>query len=307
MKGRIFDIQRYSIHDGSGIRTVVFFMGCPLRCRWCANPESWENKPLLFYVRSRCIGCGTCAALCPNHETSAEGDHILVCRENCTGEYEWVKNCPTGALSVKGKEMETREVLEEIRKDKVFYTYSGGGVTFSGGEPLLHKDYVLELVKACKAEGIPTAIETTGFVREEDLLQVQPYVDLFLYDIKSMDTEVHRRWTGQGNEQILRNLRTLAKTGADIMVRTPMIPGVNDKEEDICAVMDFLEECGIRKYNILPFHQYGSGKYEAAGIPYELSGLQVPDENYVKQIKELILRRGFQDYFEKRGEENGTD
>lgn len=307
MKAKVFDIQRYSIHDGRGIRTVVFLMGCPLRCKWCANPESWEDKPLLFYVKSRCIGCRTCVAACPNHEMAAEADHVRVCRENCSGEYAWVQDCPTGALGVKGKEMEVSEVLEEIRKDKVFYDRSGGGVTFSGGEPLLHKDFVLELLKACKAEGIQTAVETTGFIKEEDLLQVQPFTDLFLYDIKSMDTEVHRRWTGQGNEQILGNLRALAKTGAQIMVRTPVIPGVNDTEEDICEIMDFLEECGIRKYGILPFHQYGSGKYEAAGIPYALSGLQPPDEDYVGQISELIRRRGFQKDLEKKGEENGLD
>lgn len=302
MKAKVFDIQRYSIHDGSGIRTVVFFMGCPLRCKWCANPESWEDKPLLFYVKSRCIGCGTCTALCPNGETSPQEDHIRVCRENCTGGYDWVRECPTGALSVKGTEMEVGEILEEIRKDKVFYERSGGGVTFSGGEPLLHTEFILELLKACKAEGIETAVETTGFVKKEDLLRVQPYVDLFLYDIKSMDTEVHRKWTGQGNEKILENLRALAKTGADIMVRTPLIPGVNDSKEEICKIMDLLKECGIGKYNVLPFHQYGSGKYEAAGIPYELSELKPPEEDYVKQIKELILQRGFKDNAEKNGE-----
>lgn len=294
MRGNVFDIQRYSIHDGEGIRTVVFLKGCPLRCRWCANPESWEPDPCLFYVRSRCIGCGTCTAVCPDHEAEKDGDHIRLHRERGTKDYAWTQACPTGALCVKGERTDVREVMEEIRKDRVFYEHSHGGVTFSGGEPLMQKEFLLELLKTCRAEGIHTAVETTGFVNTEVLREVMPYVELFLYDVKAMDPEVHRKWTGQSNEIILENLRFLAEAGAGIMVRTPMIPGVNDREEDIRQIMEYLKACGIRNYAVLPFHQYGSGKYESAGIPYELAGLPVHEESYVQKIQGMIAAEGFQ-------------
>ena len=297
MKGNIFDIQRYSIHDGKGIRTVVFLKGCPLRCKWCANPESWEVHPQLYYVKSKCIGCKTCVATCANHEVEAEEDHIKVIRENCTGDYTWVDNCPTGALRVEGQKMQAKDVVEEVKKDQIFYQYSDGGVTFSGGEPLLQKDFIQELLELCKQEGISTAVETAGLVSPEVLDQVRPYVDLFLYDIKSMDPEVHWRWTGQSNDQILQNLKRLAQSGANIMVRTPLIPGVNDREEDINAIMDYLNQCGIRKYSILPFHQYGSGKYESLGLNYELADLKVPSDDYIVKLKKQIQDRGFTDEF----------
>ncbi len=297
MEGYVFDIQRYSIHDGAGIRTVVFLKGCPLRCKWCANPESWSLHPELFYIKSRCIGCKTCVGTCPNQEVISEGENIHVIREKCTEDVSWAGNCPTGALCVKGKRMETGEVFEEICKDLVFYRQSGGGVTFSGGEPLLQPEFVTEILRFCKEKGISTAVETTGYVSWKALEMALPYTDLFLYDVKTMDTEVHKKWTGLGNERILEHLKQLSGREADIMVRTPVIPNVNDRKEDIQAIMDYLKECQISKYNILPFHQYGSGKYESIGIPYEMADVKVPDEAYVQEMKNMIKEAGFSDQF----------
>ncbi len=293
MAGNVFDIQRYSIHDGEGIRTVVFLKGCPLRCKWCANPESWTAHPQLFYVKSRCIGCRTCLAACRQGEVEATEEGIRIVRENCTGDLAWTDACPTGALCVKGRWMDAEEVMSEVCKDEVFYRHSGGGVTLSGGEPLLQAEFAVELLSHCKNKGISTAVETTGHIPWEVLEKAAPFTDLFLYDLKSMDTRVHREWTGKGNEKILGNLKKLAALDTDIMVRTPMIPGVNDSREEIRAIMDFLKECHISKYNILPFHQYGSGKYESIGIPYALAEQKVHEEAYVQEIQEMIEREGF--------------
>ena len=292
MKGNVFDIQRYSIHDGEGIRTVVFLKGCPLRCKWCSNPESWAPHPEVFYIKSRCIGCRTCVHTCTGGEVEDTPDGILVHHERCTGDLSWVKACPTGALRVKGEWMEDRKVFSEILKDRVFYQRSGGGVTFSGGEPLLQADFVLEVLKMCRASGISTAVETTGDVPWESLEKVRPYVDLFLYDLKALDTQVHRQWTGQGNERVLENLRALAAAGAKIMVRTPLIPGVNDQIEQVRSVIAFLKDIGVQRYNILPFHQYGSGKYESIGIPYSLADLKTHDDSYIDEIRRLIDDEG---------------
>lgn len=297
MAGNVFDIQRYSIHDGEGIRTVVFLKGCPLRCKWCANPESWAARPELFYVKSRCIGCKTCLAACGNREVAEAEEGIRIVRENCTEDLAWTDACPAGALCVKGKQMDVQEVAAEIGKDRVFYQYSGGGVTLSGGEPFLQPEFALELLRSCKEKGISTAVETTGYVAWEVLEEALPLTDLFLYDLKSMDTKIHQEWTGQGNERILNNLKRLARQGANIMVRTPMIPGVNDRREDIEAIMKFLKECGIQKYNILPFHQYGSGKYESIGIPYALADLKVHEESYVTEMQTMIEKAGFRRSF----------
>lgn len=272
MKGNVFDIQRYSIHDGKGIRTVVFMKGCPLRCKWCANPESWLLESQLFYKASTCIHCNLC-----NNFTDAT-------------------KCPSEALCIKGKWMTVEEVMHEIRKDIPFYKRSNGGVTISGGEPLLQYEFTLELLKQCKEEGISTAIETTGFVDQAILTKVLPYVDLFLYDIKSMDSDIHKRWTGVDNHKILENLKYLANQ-ADIMVRTPMIPEVNDKKEDIEAIMNFLKECNISKYALLPFHQYGSSKYEGLHLEYEMKHVKMHNEEYANAMKQYVKENGFSDEF----------
>lgn len=293
MKGNVFDIQRYSIHDGRGIRTVVFLKGCPLRCKWCSNPESQQPMPSLFYSEANCIHCHTCVHACPDGEITVGPDGGLVIDwEKCrNGDLSWVDQCPTNALRVKGGWMTPEDVVREVRKDMPFYG-ADGGVTFSGGEPLLQGQFVAETAAMCRAEGITTAVETTGCVSWEILDLVRPHIGQFLYDLKAMDPELHRKWVGADNRLILENLKRLAACGADIMVRTPLIPGVNDREEEIDAILRYVKECGVRKYDVLPFHQYGSAKYQASGMPYSLGELQPPPAEQVERIREKIRAAG---------------
>lgn len=292
MKGNVFDIQRYSIHDGNGIRTVVFMKGCPLRCKWCANPESWKLESQLFYKKSNCIHCYMCIDTCQNSEVTLENNEIKI----SSGNYDFVRVCPTESLCVKGKWMSVEEVMKEIRKDLPFYKQSNGGVTISGGEPLRQHEFTLELLKRCKEEGISTAVETTGHVDPKVLNESLPFVDLFLYDVKMMNSEDHKKWTGVGNELLLKNLKEISGK-VNIMVRTPMIPNVNDTKEEIQKILDYLKICNIKKYSILPFHQYGSNKYEALQIPYQMHDVKMHSEEYINEIKEFVKKQGFIEEF----------
>lgn len=291
-RGNVFDVQRYSIHDGPGIRTVVFLKGCPLRCKWCSNPESWQEAPQLFYTASRCIGCLSCVQNCPNQEVTeekTEENGLEIHWGRCRSEnLKWVEVCPTKALSVKGKWMTAEEVLNEVIKDEAFYRQSRGGVTLSGGEPLLQADFAAELLGLCKEHGIHTAIETTGCVPRENLKKALPVTDLFLYDLKSADSGVHKKWTGTDNHKIFQNLEWLSAQKANIFVRTPMIPGVNDKEQDIFDIIEMLQRNEIHNYDILPFHQYGSGKYLSCGVEYTMQDAKPLPEEYVKKIRNRI-------------------
>lgn len=295
-QGNVFDIQRYSIHDGPGIRTVVFLKECPLRCKWCSNPESWQEAPQLFYSSTRCISCMSCVQSCPNQEVTeekGEENGIKIHWDRCQGRsMEWVDVCPTKALSVKGKWMKVEEVFSEIIKDEAFYRQSHGGVTLSGGEPLLQADFAAELLGLCRDNGIHTAIETTGYVPRINLEKVLPVTDLFLYDLKSADSETHKKWTGADNHKILQNLEWLSKQKVNIFVRTPMIPGVNDKEEDILEIIEILQRNEIHNYDILPFHQYGSGKYLSCGVEYTMQDVKPFSEEYIEKIRNII--RSFQ-------------
>lgn len=295
VKGNVFDIQRYSIHDGYGIRTVLFLKGCPLRCKWCANPESWTSDPQLFYTQTKCIGCNTCVKKCLNGEAEPKKEgSIRINWDKCRKEQlDWVAQCPTGALSIKGNYMTTEQAFEEVVRDQAFFEESGGGVTVSGGEPFAQSDFLLSFLKHCKKNGIHTAVETTGYVKYEVLREIAEYTDCFLYDIKTMDSEIHKKWTGVGNEKILSNLQRISKMNKDIIVRTPLIPGVNDKIEDIKNIMKFLKECRIDNYNILPFHQYGSKKYSSIGVEYPLGTLEAPEKTYVEQLQKIIEEEGF--------------
>jgi len=294
VKGLVFDIQRYSLHDGPGIRTIIFLKGCPLKCKWCSNPESQQTGPQLFFTKSRCIRCGLCVKSCPNNEVVMTKDGIRVNWDAVDNtNLQWTKACPTGALSIKGEWMTVEEAFYEIMKDEVFFRQSGGGVTLSGGEPLMQSQFAFELLKKVQEEGISTAVETTGAVQKEVLLAVAPYVDLFLYDFKHCDNDAHIKYIGASNTLIKSNLKALAEAGADIMVRTPLIPGINDSKECIAGIMGTLKSFGIKKFSLLPFHQYGSGKYESIGACYELKGLSVPDSEHVESLKNMIEKEGF--------------
>ena len=266
MKGRIFDIQRFSTHDGPGIRTTVFFKGCPLRCRWCHNPEGLRPEPQIAFAPDRCIACGDCAAACPEGahrlERAAAGRAVHAFdRARCRSCGTCAAACASGALETVGREIEAEDVLREVLRDRVFYETSGGGLTLSGGEPLLQPAFAAALLRAAKAEGLHTAVETSGFAPWKDLDALAGSVDLFLYDIKETDPERHREFTGVPNESILGNLRKLHAGGARIALRCPIIPACNDREDHFAGIAALMRELpGLAETELLAYHPLGQGK-----------------------------------------------
>jgi len=271
----IFDIERNSYVDGPGIRTTVFFKGCNLRCAWCHNPESQSPKPQMMFFKNKCTGCGKCKEKCPNHLESCE-----ICGK-CT------LYCPHDAREICGKEYTVDEVVREILKDKAFYEASGGGVTFSGGECMLQIDFLEDLLKECQKNGIHTAVDTAGYVPFEQFEQILPYTELILYDIKCFDSEKHKQYTGVGNELILENLKRLLATDKSVWIRIPIIPTVNDTEEEIRSIRSFLLSCGTpEKVELLPYHAKGAHKYAAIGKKVKM--FSVPSEEKMKHLKNIF-------------------
>jgi pyruvate formate lyase activating enzyme len=292
-KGMIFDIQKYAIHDGAGIRTTVFFKGCPLRCWWCQNPEGQDSKPELVYRKSRCIDCGECAKNCPRVAISLAAQHVSINRENCVLCDNCSRVCPSDALSIAGKQVSVKEILEEIEKDMPFFNESGGGVTFSGGEPLLQHDFLNALLTECKERDIDTIVQTCGFAPYEIVDRVRDKVDLFLYDIKIMDDRKHRKYTGGSNRQILENLKKLAESGSSIVISFPIIPGINDDDNNVTRTAEFIHSLpNIKHVNLLPYHRAGIEKYKSLGKPYKLDRIQPPSNQRIKSIKEKIEALG---------------
>jgi pyruvate formate lyase activating enzyme len=294
-RGVVFNIQSYSIHDGPGIRTVVFFKGCPLSCLWCSNPESQDARPELGIYGSLCRRCGRCVEACPKGAISpAPGGEPVTDRSRCVLCGACEKACPHRVRKVYGREVSAADLLAEIEKDTPFYVRSGGGVTFSGGEPTLQYELLVDLLRACRARYIHTALETCGFLRDDakfdDLLAL---VDLVLYDIKCIDDEKHRRFTGVSNETILRNARRIASSGGKMIVRVPLVPGFNDTREDIEAIGGFvLSLISVREVNLLPYHQLGASKYGMLGREYALAGAPVLTEKKVEELRSLLESAG---------------
>jgi len=289
LKGLVFNIQRYSIHDGPGIRTLVFLKGCPLRCLWCCNPESQSPSQEIIFTPTKCIECGRCVEVCPTGaaELYLKKDN-LEAKKLCVACMKCIKVCPSDAKQMIGRYMSLEEAMEEVEKDFPYYKRSGGGVTISGGEPLMQTDFVRMLLKRCKEKGIHTGLETCGYTKWHNFEKVIEYVDVLLYDIKHMDSKRHKKLTGVGNELIFQNAKKIAISGKDMIIRVPIIPGYQDSLENMEATAKFARTLKIEKIHLLPYHRLGESKYSQLGRNYKLKGVNSPSKRSISKLKKVI-------------------
>lgn len=296
LTGVIFNIQRYSVQDGPGIRTTIFLKGCPMRCPWCSNPESWKGYPELGHVDTLCDGCGRCVTVCPKQAIAVVNGKVQVNRVLCNNCGECVPVCPLDALKIFGREMTVDEVMEEVRRDQLFYRNSEGGVTISGGEVLAQADFSAEVFRRCVDAGIHTAIESCGYAPRRQLDKILPYLDLALYDIKHMDSQVHKKFTGTPNERILENARHMAARGIPLIVRVPVIPGFNDDEANISATCQFAASMNgsVRQIDLLPYHRFGMGKWAMLDRTYPIPDIRPPEKERVEKLQAIIYEFGFE-------------
>ncbi|MFC1740430.1 glycyl-radical enzyme activating protein [Pseudomonadota bacterium] len=282
----VFDIKRYAINDGPGIRVTVFLKGCPLACRWCHNPESVSRDVQKMYTQSKCIGCGECVRVCPFQACELTPDGIVTDEERCIVCGACAEVCPAKATEMSGRLKSTDDLLAIIERERPFFERSGGGVTFSGGEPLMHSEFLCEILDACGRMDIHRTVDTSGLAKTRTLLEVAKRTDLFLYDLKMMDSEKHKAWTGAGNKRILKNLRELAGVGADIQIRIPLIKGVNDDDENIEATAGFVANLPgpKREVNLLPYHNVGEGKFTKLGRNFQAGAMAEPDKDDLARV-----------------------
>jgi pyruvate formate lyase activating enzyme len=292
ISGSIFDIKRFAVHDGPGIRTTVFLKGCLLSCEWCHNPEGIHRQAELVYFESRCIHCGACVEACPNQAREIIAGEMVYHPERCEMCARCLEACYAGAIFQYGQETNVEEVMAVLRQDAEFYRASGGGVTLSGGEPLAQERFSIALLRQCKAEGFHTAIDTSGQVPWTVFESVLPYTDLVLFDLKHLDPQEHRRYTGLGNTLILDNLRHLDRSGVKLEIRIPLVPGVNDGS-NLDAARAFLGSLGSRpRVRLLPYHPLAGGKYLRLGREYRLSSTASPDAAQMQAAAEALRASG---------------
>ncbi|MEL7564562.1 MAG: glycyl-radical enzyme activating protein [Dehalobacterium sp.] len=288
--GNVFNVQKFSVHDGPGIRDVIFMKGCPLRCKWCCNPESQNAFIEIGYIKNKCIGineCGYCIEACPTgaiYKSSIDSNLVDIDRQLCTNCGKCADACPAKAITLFGKLMSVDEVIDEIQKDNTAWR-SSGGITISGGELLQQAEFVQGLLRECQKRGIDTAIETSGFGKWEDLEKICRHSNLVFYDIKSMNSDKHKLYTGVNKELIIKNLVNMCQNSPDtpVIVRTPLIPGFNDSGEDIEAIINFIAPLNnVKEYEIMPYHAFGEAKYRELGREYELDDISLSKEHAAK-------------------------
>ncbi|MCP4757805.1 MAG: glycyl-radical enzyme activating protein [Proteobacteria bacterium] len=297
--GLVFNVQKFSLHDGSGIRTLVFLKGCPLTCDWCSNPEGQSFVPELAFTEAKCIGireCTYCLDVCQPEaiETSEEGK-VCIERNRCDNCGKCAEACPAQALEMLGDYREVDDVLKVVEEDSTFYSRSGGGLTIGGGEPMSQPEFTIRLLETAGNRGIDTAIETCGHCRWEDLERACRHVNQVFFDVKSMDPEKHKDWTGVSNRLLLENLRKLCRNfpHVEIVVRTPVVPGFNDTEHDIQAIVDFLDTVpGSFRHELLPYHTFGESKYSRIGKRYRMSRVESPKKERIDTLNTIARASG---------------
>lgn len=286
------NIQKFSVHDGPGIRTTVFLKGCPLKCWWCHNPESQNLSHEILFFEERCTKCGVCIKRCPTKTIELKDNYLIMNKNKCDLCGKCSDFCPSNAREYVGKDFTVKELMKEIIKDEAFYDESNGGVTFSGGEPLIYADFLKEVLHSCKVRGIHTAVDTCGHTSWENFEKILDKVDLFLYDLKMMNNEKHKKYMGVGNKLILENLKKLSDRGCNIFVRMPIIAGINDDDENINESINFISNLNILQVNLLPYHKMGMDKYKRLTMEYKLSGMEKPSDEKIAEIVEKFRKVG---------------
>lgn len=301
--GMIFNIQKFSINDGPGIRTVVFFKGCPLKCAWCANPESQEPRLQILWDSKKCIGCRTCVKSCPSLAIQDGTSGIVIDHRRCSGSGICsergicIEKCPAHALKAEGERKSVDEIVRVVMQDEAFYEESGGGVTLSGGEASMQPEFAIALLRALKERNVHTAIETTGFASPAVFGRLLPYLDLLLFDIKHWDKEKHLEATGVSNAVILANMKFAIEQGKEVLPRLPVIPGYNDSAEDAAGFVRRLREVGAGRVQLLPFHQFGENKYRMLGKEYAFAHAKALHPEDLQDFRQVFLANGMDAFF----------
>ncbi len=293
----IFNIQKFSVNDGPGIRTVVFFKGCPLHCQWCANPESQLVIPQIFHDEKKCSHCKHCQSVCSQQAISFEENQIKLNPSKCIQCKKCIKECPNSALELQGEKKSIEEILKVVLQDEVFYEESGGGLTLSGGELFMQADFASELLKEAKKKGLHTCIETTGFSSFEDFKKVIEYVDYVFFDCKHWDEKKHQESTGVSNQRILNNLEYVAHLDKELMVRIPVIPGFNDGLEDAKEFAKLFKKLGVKQCQLLPFHQFGENKYALLKKDYAYKNVNALHREDLEVYRQIFIEKGIKAKF----------